>query len=50
MLGVSVSVSGDTPVIGAYGADIGGNEAQGAAYVFALQTFRVHLPLVLRDF
>ncbi len=32
--GVSVSVSGDTAVIGAYGKTIGSNSAQGAAYVF----------------
>jgi hypothetical protein len=32
--GYSVSVSGDTLVIGAYGAAVGGHGAQGAAYVF----------------
>ena len=29
-----MSVSGDTAVVGAYGADVGGNADQGAAYVF----------------
>lgn len=33
--GHSVAVSGDTIVIGAYGADIGGQEAPGAAYIFS---------------
>jgi uncharacterized protein (DUF2345 family) len=32
--GFSVSVSGDTVVVGAHNADIGANLAQGAAYVF----------------
>ena len=32
--GVGVSLSGDTAVVGARGADVGGNVAQGAAYVF----------------
>jgi hypothetical protein len=32
--GVSVSISGDTVVVGAYEHDIGGEEDQGAAYVF----------------
>ncbi|MGD9047335.1 MAG: FG-GAP repeat protein [Anaerolineae bacterium] len=32
--GDSVSVSGDTAVVGAWLADVGGNEDQGAAYVF----------------
>lgn len=32
--GYAVSVSGDTLVIGAYGAAVGGHGAQGAAYVF----------------
>jgi len=32
--GASVSVSGDTAVVGAHAADIGGNDDQGAAYVF----------------
>jgi hypothetical protein len=32
--GESVSVSGDTAVVGAYLADVGSNEKQGAAYVF----------------
>ncbi len=32
--GISVAISGDTVVIGAFGADIYGNSNQGAAYVF----------------
>jgi hypothetical protein len=32
--GTTTSVSGDTAVVGALGADIGGNEGQGAAYIF----------------
>ena len=32
--GVSVSVSGDTAVVGAYADDVGANTAQGSAYVF----------------
>ncbi len=32
--GYSVSVSGDATVVGAYGDDVGANEAQGSAYVF----------------
>jgi len=35
--GDSVSVSGDIVVVGAFWADVGGNDAQGAAYVFSLQ-------------
>lgn len=34
LFGYSVSVSGDTAVVGAGDADIGGNDAQGAAYIF----------------
>jgi hypothetical protein len=33
--GGSVAISGGTMVVGAHGADIGANESQGAAYVFA---------------
>jgi hypothetical protein len=33
--GLSVAISGDTLVIGASGADVGGQNNQGAAYVFA---------------
>jgi len=33
-LGFSVAVSGDTVVVGADGAAVGGNDSQGAAYVF----------------
>ena len=32
--GVGVSLSGNTAVVGAWGADVGGNVDQGAAYVF----------------
>jgi hypothetical protein len=32
--GHSVAISGDTVVVGAWGHDVGGNEHQGAAYVF----------------
>jgi uncharacterized protein (TIGR03437 family) len=32
--GTSVALRGDTLVVGAYGADVGGNANQGAAYVF----------------
>jgi hypothetical protein len=32
--GYSVAISGDTIVIGAHGADVGGKQNQGAAYVF----------------
>jgi hypothetical protein len=34
LLGTSVAISGDTAVVGAPGATVGGNAAQGAAYVF----------------
>jgi hypothetical protein len=34
LLGVSVAVSGDTAVVGAYGNDVGANIDQGSAYVF----------------
>ena len=34
LFGVSVAISGDTVVVGAYYADVGGNRGQGAAYVF----------------
>jgi hypothetical protein len=37
-LGVSVATTGDTVVAGAYGATIGNNVAQGAAYVFEKPT------------
>ncbi|MDO8749562.1 MAG: prepilin-type N-terminal cleavage/methylation domain-containing protein [Dehalococcoidia bacterium] len=32
--GLSVAISGDTAVVGANGADVGGNTAQGSAYVY----------------
>lgn len=32
--GASVSISGDTIVVGAYGSDVGSNSNQGAAYIF----------------
>ncbi|MGH8428131.1 MAG: FG-GAP repeat protein [Gammaproteobacteria bacterium] len=35
VFGGSVAVSGSTAVVGAYGATVGGNESQGAAYVFS---------------
>jgi len=48
--GISVSISGDTLVAGAWRTDVGGNTDQGAAYVFQLtQEYRVYLPLVTRD-
>jgi hypothetical protein len=34
LFGVSLALSNDTLVVGVFGADIGGNSAQGAAYVF----------------
>ena len=33
-LGISIAVSGDTLIVGAYRANMGGNNNQGAAYVF----------------
>ncbi|MGO9109494.1 MAG: G1 family glutamic endopeptidase [Thermoguttaceae bacterium] len=36
--GQSVSISGNTVVVGAYGATVGGNNLQGAAYVFTEPT------------
>jgi len=47
-LGHSVSVGGDTALVGAHLAGVGGNSSQGAAYVFAVP-HRVYLPLVLRN-
>ncbi len=32
--GISVALDGDTALVGAYGDDVGGNTAQGSAYVF----------------
>jgi hypothetical protein len=47
--GRSVSVSGDTFVVGAYGADGAGSD-QGAAYIFNLQPLhRIYLPLIRND-
>jgi hypothetical protein len=34
LLGISLAVSGDTLIVGAYRANMGGNNNQGAAYVF----------------
>ena len=34
LFGIAVAVSGDTAVVGADNADVGGNTDQGAAYVF----------------
>lgn len=39
-LGNSVAISGDTAIVGAYFADLGGNVNQGAAYIFALNEDR----------
>ena len=49
--GDSVSVDGDTAVVGAMEANVGGNADQGAAYVFAPfePVAWVYLPVVLRD-
>lgn len=33
--GISVALSGDTALMGAYGDDVGGNDWQGSAYIFA---------------
>jgi hypothetical protein len=47
-----VSVSGDTAVVGAAWADVGGNEKQGAAYVFnsGLAQHTVYLPFIHRNY
>jgi hypothetical protein len=37
LFGVSVSISGDTAVVGAYMDDVGGNVDQGSAYIFTIQ-------------
>jgi hypothetical protein len=47
--GISVSVNCDTVLAGAHYADIGGNEKQGAAYVFSLAGHWAYLPLVLHN-
>ena len=39
-LGNCVAISGDTAIIGAYFADVGGNANQGSAYIFALNDDR----------
>jgi hypothetical protein len=46
--GTSVSISGDTVVVGADREDGAGHD-RGAAYVFNLRTVYVYLPLVLKD-
>jgi hypothetical protein len=47
--GRSVSISGDTVVVGAYGADGAGSD-QGAAYIYnVLQPYRIYLPLIRND-
>jgi hypothetical protein len=45
--GLSVSISGQTAVIGAP-YRVGGSTTSGAAYVFALDIMRLYLPMVLR--
>ena len=44
-------MDGDRVVIGAPGADVGGNEDQGAAYVHVLETtgYVIYLPFAARD-
>lgn len=39
-LGNCVAISGDTVIVGAYFADVGGNANQGSAYIFALNDDR----------
>ena len=46
--GISVAISGDTTVVGAYSEDGAGSD-RGAAYVFGLREAYVYLPLVLRQ-
>ncbi len=50
--GVSASVSGDTAVVGAWHAEVGGNTWQGAAYVYSLGLAQhtVYLPLVSQNY
>jgi hypothetical protein len=45
-----VAISADTLVVGAYGANVGGNSDQGAAYVYQEATSHdVYLPAVLKS-
>ena len=44
----SVAISGDTVVVGASAEDGVGYD-RGAVYLFVLQPYQVHLPLVLRN-
>ncbi len=46
--GTSVSVDGNTIAIGAYRADAGGVNNQGAAYIYTESAHYVYLPIVLR--
>lgn len=48
--GYSVSVDQDTAVVGAYHAEIAGNSAQGAAYVYALPYYWIYLPCISRNY
>jgi len=48
IFGWSVSISQNTLVIGANGADIGENTNQGAAYVYYFQSLGVYLPMIIR--
>lgn len=47
--GRSVTIEGETVVVGAPHTDVGGNVDQGAAYVYRL-TYQTCLPLVLRNY
>jgi FG-GAP repeat len=47
--GVSVSISGDTTVVGAI-ANVGPNVDQGTAYVYLLTQHRVYLPRINRNY
>jgi hypothetical protein len=46
--GDTVAISGDTVVVGASGEDGAGTD-RGAAHIFALQPYRIYLPLVLKN-
>jgi len=52
MLGRSVAVGGDTAVVGAWCAKVGGNSYQGAAYVYGLGLAQhtVYPPFVSRSY
>jgi hypothetical protein len=50
LFGYSAALSGDTLVVGALNAEIGGNSGQGAAYVYQEATSHdVYLPAVLKS-